>query len=161
MLTPAFLLERLQMYISTVVVSLLTAGCLVNYRSGASQTLVHASNLLSDSRPTKLPTFFGKQVSNSFGLFFDAILPTHIDVPLKSSCGDNQMRIPDTEPFRKNITSRFLAYFPFLMEVWYWLLTYVQVHYVCYTGRRADDARTLSDHVLVTGYIKSLGHVRL
>lgn len=78
----------------TVVASLLTAGCLANYRSGNSQTIVHASKLLTDHRPSSLPVFFGKQ-----------------------------LRIPDTERFRRNIASRFLAYFPFLMEVWYWLLT--------------------------------------
>lgn len=34
------------------------------------------------------------------------------------------VKVPDTTRFRGTVTSRFLAYFPFLMEVWYWLLTY-------------------------------------
>jgi len=33
------------------------------------------------------------------------------------------MKVPDNARFRMNLTSRFLAMFPFLMEVWYWLLT--------------------------------------
>lgn len=31
---------------------------------------------------------------------------------------------PDTSPFRNNLSSRFLAKFPFLLEIWYWNLTY-------------------------------------
>ncbi|KAF2089043.1 integral membrane protein [Saccharata proteae CBS 121410] len=31
---------------------------------------------------------------------------------------------PDNSVFRQNITSRFLAYAPFLIEIWYWNLTY-------------------------------------
>lgn len=33
------------------------------------------------------------------------------------------IKVPDNARFRMNLTSRFLAMFPFLMEVWYWLLT--------------------------------------
>lgn len=102
----SFILEPL------LVVSLLTAGCLVNYRSGSAQQVVYASSMARDSRPTKMPVFFGKQ-----------------------------LRIPDTEPFRRNITSRFLAYFPFLMEVWYWLLTYW-----VYQIARACQALTMGQH---------------
>jgi hypothetical protein len=32
--------------------------------------------------------------------------------------------VPDTARFRGTLASRFLAHFPFLIEVWYWLLTY-------------------------------------
>lgn len=32
--------------------------------------------------------------------------------------------IPDNACFRNNLTSRLLAYFPFLLEIWYWLMTY-------------------------------------
>jgi hypothetical protein len=32
--------------------------------------------------------------------------------------------VPDNTRFRGSLISRFLAHFPFLMEVWYWLLTY-------------------------------------
>ena len=34
------------------------------------------------------------------------------------------VRVPDTTVYAGRLTSRFLARFPFLMEVWYWLLTY-------------------------------------
>jgi len=30
------------------------------------------------------------------------------------------IRIPDTTPYEGRLVSRFLARFPFLMEVWYW-----------------------------------------
>ncbi|KAF2140839.1 uncharacterized protein K452DRAFT_41533 [Aplosporella prunicola CBS 121167] len=33
-------------------------------------------------------------------------------------------RCPDTARFRGNLSSRFLARFPFLIEIWYWNLTY-------------------------------------
>lgn len=106
----SFILEPL------LVASLLTAGCLINYRSGASQALVHASKLLRDHRPEKMP-FFGKMI-----------------------------RIPDTERFRRNVVSRFLAYFPFLMEVWYWLLTYwvYQIARACQALTMGSSTRATS-----------------
>ncbi|KAK8252634.1 integral membrane protein [Phyllosticta capitalensis] len=36
----------------------------------------------------------------------------------------NSVSIPETSRFRGNLTSRFLAKFPFLMEIWYWNLSY-------------------------------------
>lgn len=36
------------------------------------------------------------------------------------------IRVPDNARYRMRLTSRFLAMFPFLMEVWYWLLTWVR-----------------------------------
>lgn len=33
------------------------------------------------------------------------------------------MKIPDNVNWRMNIFSRFLNMFPFVMEIWYWLLT--------------------------------------
>lgn len=50
-----------------------------------------------------------------------------------------QIQVPDTARFRGSITSRFLAYFPFLMEVWYWLLTY----WVSYCAGNGDALEML------------------
>ena len=33
------------------------------------------------------------------------------------------VNVPDNARFRHKLFSRFLAMFPFLLEVWYWLLT--------------------------------------
>ena len=33
------------------------------------------------------------------------------------------VKVPDNSPFRMNFGSRLLGMFPFLLEVWYWLLT--------------------------------------
>ncbi|KAI5453982.1 hypothetical protein NCC49_004975 [Naganishia albida] len=101
-----------------LVAGLLTAGCLINHRPGRLQNIVHASKLLSQARPDYLPTFFKKQVP-----------------------------VPNTERFRRNITSRFLAYFPFLLEVWYWLLTYwvYQIARALQALSMGDNTRSLSE----------------
>jgi hypothetical protein len=81
-----------------IVASLLTAGCLLNRRSSSELKAADATKEHVPEPDQRLPF-------------------------LKWQIG-----IPNNTRFRSNITSRFLAYFPFLMEVWYWLLTY----WVCY-----------------------------
>jgi hypothetical protein len=77
-----------------IVAGLLTAGCLLNRRSSSQ---LKAAAALRDHVPE-----------------------TNTHLPFLKW----QARVPSTVRFRSTITSRFLAYFPFLMEVWYWLLTY-------------------------------------
>ncbi|KLO15633.1 hypothetical protein SCHPADRAFT_824512 [Schizopora paradoxa] len=80
-----------------LVASLLTVGCLLNRRTSSTLRLLRSPAAYNQLpvRPTHLPTFFGATV-----------------------------RIPDTAKYSGRLVSRFLARFPFLMEVWYWLLTY-------------------------------------
>ncbi|KAL1969118.1 hypothetical protein VTN77DRAFT_372 [Rasamsonia byssochlamydoides] len=56
----------------------------------------------------------------------------------------------DFRPRRHNIQSRLLARFPFLIEIWYWLLTYWT-----YQGLRAVSAKAIAgnDAVFDTAYI--------
>ncbi|KAF2837073.1 hypothetical protein M501DRAFT_1018472 [Patellaria atrata CBS 101060] len=44
--------------------------------------------------------------------------------PAISLDNPNSSYVPDNSRFRGNITSRFLSFFPFLIEIWYWNLTY-------------------------------------
>jgi len=43
--------------------------------------------------------------------------------PPRPTCSDTKS-LPEESQFRNNVTSRFMAYFPFLLEIWYWNLTY-------------------------------------
>ncbi|KAF2007318.1 hypothetical protein P154DRAFT_117485 [Amniculicola lignicola CBS 123094] len=47
-------------------------------------------------------------------------LPTHYG----SEQGVGLLVIPDNTPSRRNLLSRFVTAFPFLVEIWYWLLIY-------------------------------------
>ena len=93
-----------------VVASLLTVGCLLNRRTTSQLAVVNNSALLSPSRPEALYVF------------------------------KKQVRIPDTTPYEGRLFSRFLARFPFLLEVHYWLLTYW-----VYQIARAMQALTMGD----------------
>jgi hypothetical protein len=77
-----------------IVAGLLTAGCLINRRTSTQLKAAAAAQERVPEPNTRLPLFKW------------------------------QAHVPNNARFRANITSRFLAYFPFLMEVWYWLLTY-------------------------------------
>jgi hypothetical protein len=77
-----------------IVAGLLTAGCLLNRRTSAELKSASVAQERMPEPSRTLP-FFKWQIG-----------------------------VPNNTRFRPNITSRFLAYFPFLMEVWYWLLTY-------------------------------------
>jgi len=96
-----------------VVVTLFTVGTLVNRRRRAKdpkyQTDIETS-LLPPPSPSRSP-------SPSVDRF------------------DDKRWVPDNSRFRNNLVSRFLAYFPFLIEIWYWLLTYW-----VYQGLRAYSA---------------------
>jgi hypothetical protein len=87
-------------HLFTVVASLLTAGAIFNRRK--SQDIVRAHQ------------------------FAEAINPPITD----NEWNWKEMRfllwtvrVPDTARFRMKLPSRLLGMFPFLMEVWYWLLT--------------------------------------
>lgn len=87
-------------FVNLVVASLLTAGAIFNRRK--SQDIVRAHQ------------------------FAEAINPALVD----NDWNWKEMRfliwsvrVPDTARFRMRLTSRLLGMFPFLMEVWYWLLT--------------------------------------
>ncbi|EIW71429.1 hypothetical protein TREMEDRAFT_37809 [Tremella mesenterica DSM 1558] len=84
-----------------LVASLLTIGCLLNRRSPADIRLSHA--VLS---PSPTPSVDGKPSTKEMKSLFWTL------------------RVPDNSRFRMNLGSRVLGMFPFLMEVWYWLLTY-------------------------------------
>jgi len=84
----------------TVVASLLTAGAIFNRRK--SQDIVRAHQ------------------------FSEAINPSFTDdgwhwKEMKFLLGT--VSVPETARFRMKLSSRLLGMFPFLMEVWYWLLT--------------------------------------
>lgn len=117
-----------------MVASLLTAGCLLNRRRPADIVL---ANNLADSSPDRVAENGGWNWREMRFLFWT-------------------MRVPDNAKFRMNLTSRFLAMFPFLMEVWYWLLTYVfywqrsteslaDYRYWVYQIARACQALTMGD----------------
>ncbi|EIN09541.1 hypothetical protein PUNSTDRAFT_143071 [Punctularia strigosozonata HHB-11173 SS5] len=93
-----------------IVAGLLTAGCLLNRRRASELKLLDAGPNTPPAAPTTLPFFKWR------------------------------VRVPDNSRFRHTLTSRFLAYFPFLMEVWYWLNTYW-----IYQIARAISALTLVD----------------
>jgi len=80
-----------------LVASLLTLGCLLNRRTSSTLRMLRSPAAFSQLpvHPTTMNTFFGVTV-----------------------------RVPDTAKYGGRLISRFLARFPFLMEVWYWLLTY-------------------------------------
>ncbi|GKZ20959.1 hypothetical protein AbraIFM66950_007182 [Aspergillus brasiliensis] len=59
-------------------------------------------------------------------------------VDIKPNDDDSDER---TIRYRRTIQSRILAKFPFLLEIWYWLLTYW-----IYQGLRAFSARMISGH---------------
>ncbi|EAW11930.1 phosphatase PAP2 family protein [Aspergillus clavatus NRRL 1] len=61
-----------------------------------------------------------------------------VETPLlKNDCEEEK---PRSLKGRPNIQTRILAHFPFLIEIWYWLLTYW-----IYQGLRAISARVISD----------------
>jgi hypothetical protein len=88
-----------------VVAGLLTFGCLWNRRTAAELKVAGAAAPPDAESASRLP-------------FLKWSVP-----------------VPDTARFRGNLASRFLAFFPFLMEVWYWLLTY-WVREACYARTR-------------------------
>ncbi|OJJ41779.1 hypothetical protein ASPWEDRAFT_48280 [Aspergillus wentii DTO 134E9] len=76
-------------------------------------------------------------------------LPIGPETPLlreetrESDASEDSNREARTES-RLTIQSRFLAYFPFLIEIWYWLLTYW-----IYQGLRAVSARAIDGHTAI------------
>ena len=88
--------------ILAVVASLLTAGCLLNRRKATDIVL---ANNLRESSPDRDRLSAEPGWTREMRFLFWSI------------------KVPDNARFRMNLTSRFLAMFPFLMEVWYWLLT--------------------------------------
>ncbi|OCF40688.1 integral membrane protein [Kwoniella heveanensis CBS 569] len=84
-----------------LVASLLTAGCLLNRRRPADIVQAHA--VLRDDPP---PAGDNGWNWHEMKFFMWTI------------------KVPGNERFRMKLFSRFLGMFPFLMEVWYWLLTY-------------------------------------
>ncbi|WVQ84440.1 hypothetical protein IAT38_006592 [Cryptococcus sp. DSM 104549] len=107
------------------VAALLTAGCLLNRRSPA--LIVQAHSALNDTPPP---------------------------------AGDNgwhwremrflawTVKVPGNERFRMKFASRLLGMFPFLMEVWYWLLTYwiYQIARAIQAVTMGADFRALAEH---------------
>ncbi|WVR07946.1 hypothetical protein IAU60_004989 [Kwoniella sp. DSM 27419] len=84
-----------------LVASLLTAGCLLNKRRSAD--IVQAHSAIGDHPvPANDRSWNWREMK-----FFIWTI-----------------RVPGNERFRMKLGSRFLGMFPFLMEVWYWLLTY-------------------------------------
>lgn len=108
-----------------LVASLLTAGCLFNRRKPADIVL---ANNLADSSPDRVAENGGWNWKEMRFLIWT-------------------MRVPDNAKFRMNLTSRFLAMFPFLMEVWYWLLTYwvYQIARACQALTMGEYTRELSE----------------
>ncbi|WWD20416.1 hypothetical protein CI109_104892 [Kwoniella shandongensis] len=87
------------------VAALLTAGCLINRRRPADVVQAHLAlddNHVPAADPSEPIPWDWKEMR------FLAW----------------KMKIPSNARFRMNLSSRFLAMFPFLLEVWYWLLTY-------------------------------------
>lgn len=84
-----------------VVASILTIGCLINRRKPSDIVIANAFAESSPERAIRAPV----QKEMKFLLW--------------------TIRVPDNARYRMRLTSRFLAMFPFLMEVWYWLLTWV------------------------------------
>ncbi|WWC66003.1 uncharacterized protein I303_108625 [Kwoniella dejecticola CBS 10117] len=87
-----------------LVAALLTAGCLLNKRKASD--IVQAHTLSGNLSPV---------ISN----------------PQNTAWNFKEMKfllwkikVPSNTRFRMNLFSRFLGMFPFLLEVWYWLLTY-------------------------------------
>ncbi|WVQ77536.1 hypothetical protein IAR50_007222 [Cryptococcus sp. DSM 104548] len=84
-----------------IVVSLLTAGCLINRRP--PPLILQAHNAVNDVPPPPGDNSWNWKDMRSFKW---------------------TVKVPGNERFRSRWTSRLLGMFPFLMEVWYWLLTY-------------------------------------
>ncbi|TYJ53210.1 hypothetical protein B9479_006188 [Cryptococcus floricola] len=84
-----------------IVVSLLTAGCLFNRRP--PPLILQAHNAVNDVPPPPGDRAWNWKNMRSFKW---------------------TVRVPGNERFRSRWSSRLLGMFPFLMEVWYWLLTY-------------------------------------
>ncbi|WVW87050.1 hypothetical protein I302_109107 [Kwoniella bestiolae CBS 10118] len=89
-------------------------------------------------------------------------------IPSSNSLNDNSwncremrflvwtVKVPSNERFRMNLLSRFLGMFPFLLEVWYWLLTYW-----IYQIARAIQALTMGSdfRVLAEKHARQLVHI--
>ncbi|KAF7161286.1 hypothetical protein CNMCM5623_006903 [Aspergillus felis] len=64
-----------------------------------------------------------------------------VETPLLEDEDCEDLKIRRSSKGRPNIQARILARFPFLIEIWYWLLTYW-----VYQGLRAISARAISDN---------------
>ncbi|OCL08001.1 hypothetical protein AOQ84DRAFT_341008 [Glonium stellatum] len=68
--------------------------------------------------------------------------------PIRDASSRGPNFLPDNTAFRLNITSRLLASFPFLIEIWYWLLTYWSYQlaraYSAYLIRDNETIRSLA-----------------
>ncbi|WWC73802.1 uncharacterized protein I206_107774 [Kwoniella pini CBS 10737] len=87
-----------------LVASLLTAGCLLNRRKATD--IVQAHTLSGSLSPVTSSPENRSWDYKQMKFFFWT------------------MKVPSNVKFRMNLFSRFLGMFPFLLEVWYWLLTY-------------------------------------
>lgn len=102
-----------------VVASLLTGSALLNRRRSAQIRDVQA---LTHTTPDPSTADIDADEAKEFAL---APTPTS-----HNAQGGRRMRffawtmrVPDNAIFRARIFSRFLMMFPFVMEIWYWLLT--------------------------------------
>lgn len=94
--------------------ALLTGGALINWRRSQDTRQVHS---LIESHEYKVAEAEGTEGAAPLAVAVQDGSDKRMRLFWK------MLRIPDNVAFRGKLFSRFLNMFPFVMEIWYWLLT--------------------------------------